>query len=740
MEADATSGNMAKAAPDPKMTMANLLRGLASSGDKVAASAGDALLAYAGAHPRLSLDAAAAAALKDLLRPLRLQIRPQWALRPHQEEGYRWLMARASAGMGAVLADAMGLGKTRQAIAYILGVREGLRSREALEGKAADPGSVLKRMPALTVNLLSGREVEANLSNFEGNGAELREVVGCALRVTPRRLRLVTANNVEIGDADVISDEIQCPITATVGEGQEIAEFCQEAMPSFTSRPVEDALSLPPGTEELSDGILLGRAMMLAIKKEESRIWRKYLRILKAHNASKWNFDPEEEWEECGYWIKEELKQAMKPHWTRGCRQEARDGLQKCRKAASGFVELDKRLQQKLKLQFFCRWEEHEENGQTKRHRDARLQGWLLAQWDKAASTCILSSWRDRITTVIEVERESDSDQILKLFSIYCSLLTAAHAGQEAAAWIKPYTKTTVEALLKGLKKEAFMLKLGKRILQDWCHGTVIIESMGLLHSTAASVEGLREALLQNFQEGLWSFLGDLAEDRCDPLRFLGMRLLTQYHPANEATQQLFQKFTEFDWPHVREMAKAALEECHSAPESPQSNGMEEASTDCPSPRSLYLRSMKSNPIRLTIPRLGGRRKLGKGNVPELAGPARFERALVLAPSMLIRGEDSVWQRELREVSAQWQEPLRVWQWHGERACDLRYEVKPAIQEIERNYEGAIAEKCDPNGKLMNEDFEPLPEFDAQCGSGLFAKVGMTKLIIPETPASPAGA
>jgi len=142
MEADATSGNMAKAAPDPKMTMANLLRGLASSGDKVAASAGDALLAYAGAHPRLSLDAAAAAALKDLLRPLRLQIRPQWALRPHQEEGYRWLMARASAGMGAVLADAMGLGKTRQAIAYILGVREGLRSREALEGKAADPGSV----------------------------------------------------------------------------------------------------------------------------------------------------------------------------------------------------------------------------------------------------------------------------------------------------------------------------------------------------------------------------------------------------------------------------------------------------------------------------------------------------------------------------------------------------------------------------------------------------------------------
>ncbi|CAJ1419916.1 unnamed protein product [Effrenium voratum] len=45
---------------------------------------------------------------------------------------------------------------------------------------------------------------------------------------------------------------------------------------------------------------------------------------------------------------------------------------------------------------------------------------------------------------------------------------------------------------------------------------------------------------------------------------------------------------------------------------------------------------------------------------------------------MLVRGEDSVWQRELREAGAQWQEQLRVWQWHGERACDLRYEVNTA--------------------------------------------------------------
>ena len=58
-------------------------------------------------------------------------------------------------------------------------------------------------------------------------------------------------------------------------------------------------------------------------------------------------------------------------------------------------------------------------------------------------------------------------------------------------------------------------------------------------------------------------------------------------------------------------------------------------------------------------------------------------------------------------------------------------EVIPAIHEIERNYQAAIAEKCDPNGSLMDEDFEPLPEFDEQCGSGLWGKAGMTQQKIP---------
>ena len=63
---------------------------------------------------------------------------------------------------------------------------------------------------------------------------------------------------------------------------------------------------------------------------------------------------------------------------------------------------------------------------------------------------------------------------------------------------------------------------------------------------------------------------------------------------------------------------------------------------------------------------------------------------------------------------------------------DRYLEVKPSINEIERNYQAAIAERCDPKGKLMDDDFEPLPGFDEQCGSGLWGKVGMTRVEIPQ--------
>jgi len=62
---------------------------------------------------------------------------------------------------------------------------------------------------------------------------------------------------------------------------------------------------------------------------------------------------------------------------------------------------------------------------------------------------------------------------------------------------------------------------------------------------------------------------------------------------------------------------------------------------------------------------------------------------------------------------------------------DLFEEVKSAVDEIERNSVAAIAERCDPTGRLMDDNDEPKPEFEAECGSGLWGKVNMTRLEIP---------
>ena len=49
----------------------------------------------------------------------------QAELRPYQEDGYRWAMRLASAGLGGCLADDMGLGKTLQALALLLARAQG---------------------------------------------------------------------------------------------------------------------------------------------------------------------------------------------------------------------------------------------------------------------------------------------------------------------------------------------------------------------------------------------------------------------------------------------------------------------------------------------------------------------------------------------------------------------------------------------------------------------------------------
>lgn len=137
--------------PGGQQTAAQQVQPLCALGRQLVASSGsdsigdglppgELLRALVGAHDRWELDASVATALRQRLRPPAFEVRPEWGLKPHQEEGYRWLMARSALGLGCILADDMGLGKTRLAIAWLLGVRASLLAQSAaLAAADAEP-------------------------------------------------------------------------------------------------------------------------------------------------------------------------------------------------------------------------------------------------------------------------------------------------------------------------------------------------------------------------------------------------------------------------------------------------------------------------------------------------------------------------------------------------------------------------------------------------------------------------
>lgn len=132
--------NPAEDKPPAGTSLCTLRHGLflKENGQRVRPSRGDMLLALVGAHPKWVLHGNVAACLRDALKPVQCEIKEDWHLRPHQADGYRWLMTRASTRLGGILADDMGLGKTRQAIAWLIGLREALTSSSA--GGVADTG------------------------------------------------------------------------------------------------------------------------------------------------------------------------------------------------------------------------------------------------------------------------------------------------------------------------------------------------------------------------------------------------------------------------------------------------------------------------------------------------------------------------------------------------------------------------------------------------------------------------
>eukprot|EP00435_Cladocopium_sp_Y103_P019735 s738_g4.t2 len=616
-----------------------VLEGLTCQNRKVEVNPGDVLMAMVGAHPRWTLTAGALTVVKDVLRPLQLEVKPTWELRGHQKDGYNWLMSRAAGQMGALLADSMGLGKTRQAIAYILGIRAGLQASE--KGEDPSVGRVLSSafwpficvlvggaaisfatgvMP-LTVSLISGKSV-LDLQHFEGNGAELREKVGRELRLTPQRLRLVTPENTEIEDEATISEELTT-LTAMVGEGKEITDWCRDEMVHYSFQEVEDGLNLPADAIETSPKII-GKVMMLIIAKVNCEVRKDYNNFLKEHNGAlkactywDWDLDQDElEFDEMdrrynrGRFAPDaDIQALVKPKWT-----AAKAKLKTSEEAAYAFAYLDDRLRKSKNNYFYCRWKEHEENGQKKRHRvygirqeyaavefDKVLDRWLEVEgrFDKLAAKSLTSLWETRITTLITVRQLFSVTTTVDMVRGFCSILLLALEDPENArtAWLKKHVETAKSSLKEAFSKATFIL----RDASGWRH---VCEER---EEAEKAVEGVAAAWMmtakssETLRDGLLNAMIELAGERREEPRSIGAKLLMAYFPEDPATRERLGECAKHDWPHARQKLtsfleqKPAMEDCLK-----YYTGMEPlAADDLPSPRTLALNSVRGKPISL---------------------------------------------------------------------------------------------------------------------------------------------
>ncbi|MBL9181873.1 MAG: SNF2 helicase associated domain-containing protein [Verrucomicrobiaceae bacterium] len=91
-------------------------------------------------------------------------------LRSYQTEGFEWLLARAQAGRGGILADDMGLGKTLQAIALVSACRNGPSMVVCPKSLLGNWRSEFERFaPSIKVTVVSGSGREKALESMDAN-------------------------------------------------------------------------------------------------------------------------------------------------------------------------------------------------------------------------------------------------------------------------------------------------------------------------------------------------------------------------------------------------------------------------------------------------------------------------------------------------------------------------------------------------------------------------------------------
>jgi len=202
----------------------------------VAASWLDAALAGA----RLESDAAFRGAIERLHRAheeaAALPRTLQAELRPYQEDGYRWAMRLASAGLGGCLADDMGLGKTLQGLAVLLA--RGAAGAALVVAPTSVCGNWLAEAgrfaPALDVAVYAGTEREAALA-----AAGPMDVVVVSYTLLQQARERFAARRWHT----VIADEAQAIKNAAAKRSQAVFELDADFRLALSGTPVENRLA-----------------------------------------------------------------------------------------------------------------------------------------------------------------------------------------------------------------------------------------------------------------------------------------------------------------------------------------------------------------------------------------------------------------------------------------------------------------------------------------------------------------
>jgi SNF2 family DNA or RNA helicase len=192
-------------------------------------------------------------------------------LRPYQERGVGWLAFMERVGLGAVLADSMGLGKTIQVLTLLEAEREQEKGRERTRarGKAARRATLLVCPMSLVANwqreaarFTPGLEVHVHHGAERLSGKQFRAAVaGAHLVITTYGLALRDRDELAAVDWHrVVVDEAQAIKNAGTKQARAVRALPAPHRIALTGTPVENRLADLWSILEFANPGLLGSA------------------------------------------------------------------------------------------------------------------------------------------------------------------------------------------------------------------------------------------------------------------------------------------------------------------------------------------------------------------------------------------------------------------------------------------------------------------------------------------------